>query len=212
MSTTTVKPRSKMNSDEKIAADLSWPVKAVGARLKFLGLFVPCSRCHGSGHYSFNQIDGTRCYGCNGRGEVMPKWSKSLIESAKARVADGALEPYFARVARIREAKAALVPALVAARESYMRTASAYEKAFKAGTLHTEEAGGIYEAQTRANNLYWYDKRTANEGVSWISMRSGCLFPAVREIEDMAKRGDLDAELALAMVNERIERLNAITW
>ena len=25
-----------------------------------------CSRCGGSGQYSFNQIDGSRCYGCNG--------------------------------------------------------------------------------------------------------------------------------------------------
>jgi len=32
-----------------------------------------CSRCGGSGHYSFNQIDGTRCYGCNGRGRRFTK-------------------------------------------------------------------------------------------------------------------------------------------
>lgn len=25
-----------------------------------------CSRCGGSGQYSYNQIDGSRCYGCNG--------------------------------------------------------------------------------------------------------------------------------------------------
>ena len=28
----------------------------------------PCPRCGGSGHYSYNQIDGTRCFGCNGTG------------------------------------------------------------------------------------------------------------------------------------------------
>ena len=27
-----------------------------------------CSRCGGSGHYSYNQLDGTRCYGCGGSG------------------------------------------------------------------------------------------------------------------------------------------------
>ncbi len=27
-----------------------------------------CPRCGGSGHYSYNQMDGTRCYGCNGTG------------------------------------------------------------------------------------------------------------------------------------------------
>ena len=30
-----------------------------------------CSRCGGSGNYSFNLIDGTKCYGCNGAGFVM---------------------------------------------------------------------------------------------------------------------------------------------
>lgn len=28
-----------------------------------------CARCWGTGHYSFNQLDGTRCYGCNGTGQ-----------------------------------------------------------------------------------------------------------------------------------------------
>lgn len=32
-----------------------------------------CGRCGGSGSYSYNQIDGSRCYGCNGRGERMTK-------------------------------------------------------------------------------------------------------------------------------------------
>lgn len=27
-----------------------------------------CGRCGGTGHYSYNQIDGTRCYGCGGKG------------------------------------------------------------------------------------------------------------------------------------------------
>lgn len=27
-----------------------------------------CPRCGGSGHYSYNQMDGTRCYGCQGSG------------------------------------------------------------------------------------------------------------------------------------------------
>lgn len=27
-----------------------------------------CSRCGGSGEYSYNQIDGTKCFGCGGNG------------------------------------------------------------------------------------------------------------------------------------------------
>lgn len=29
-----------------------------------------CPRCGGSGHYSYNPLDGTRCYGCGGSGTV----------------------------------------------------------------------------------------------------------------------------------------------
>jgi hypothetical protein len=32
-----------------------------------------CGRCGGSGKYSFNMMDGTRCYGCNGAGYVLTK-------------------------------------------------------------------------------------------------------------------------------------------
>ena len=35
-----------------------------------------CTRCGGSGHYSYNQMDGTRCYGCNGTGKqtIKVRW------------------------------------------------------------------------------------------------------------------------------------------
>jgi hypothetical protein len=32
-----------------------------------------CGRCGGSGRYSFNQIDGDRCFGCGGSGKVFSK-------------------------------------------------------------------------------------------------------------------------------------------
>ena len=32
-----------------------------------------CGRCGGSGKYSYNQIDGDRCYGCGGTGIVLSK-------------------------------------------------------------------------------------------------------------------------------------------
>lgn len=31
----------------------------------------PCVRCDGSGQYSWNSTDGSRCYGCSGRGRVL---------------------------------------------------------------------------------------------------------------------------------------------
>jgi len=36
-----------------------------------------CSRCGGSGQYSFNQIDGSRCYGCGGEKRQYTKRGKA---------------------------------------------------------------------------------------------------------------------------------------
>ena len=33
----------------------------------------PCTRCHGSGKYSYNQRHGTVCYGCGGKGDQLTK-------------------------------------------------------------------------------------------------------------------------------------------
>lgn len=37
-----------------------------------------CTRCGGSGHYSYNQIDGTRCFGCAGSGKMLPTTADAL--------------------------------------------------------------------------------------------------------------------------------------
>lgn len=46
-----------------------------------------CSRCSGSGQYSYNQIDGSRCYGCGGSGKKHTKRGKAAklfyVESLK---------------------------------------------------------------------------------------------------------------------------------
>lgn len=48
-----------------------------------------CPRCGGSGHYSYNQMDGTKCYGCYGRGintverRVYTEKEKAALERAK---------------------------------------------------------------------------------------------------------------------------------
>lgn len=42
-----------------------------------------CSRCNGSGHYSFNLQDGSMCWGCQGTGIERPKITKKLIINIK---------------------------------------------------------------------------------------------------------------------------------
>lgn len=39
-----------------------------------------CSRCNGDGHYSWNRVDGSTCYGCHGTGITRPRITKKLIK------------------------------------------------------------------------------------------------------------------------------------
>ena len=39
----------------------------------YIKIKMPCPRCGGTGHYSYNQMDGTRCYGCMGNKFVTKK-------------------------------------------------------------------------------------------------------------------------------------------
>lgn len=78
--------------------------KQVKARLYGMGVRDACGRCGGSGHYSFNMIDGTKCWGCNGQQYVaVPLHTGKTWERAQAAVQAGQLDTYLAA----REAKAA---------------------------------------------------------------------------------------------------------
>lgn len=39
----------------------------------YIKIKMPCPRCGATGHYSYNQMDGTRCYGCMGNKFVTKK-------------------------------------------------------------------------------------------------------------------------------------------
>lgn len=49
-----------------------------------------CPRCGGSGHYSYNQIDGTRCYGCGGSGikTMTVRWYTDAERARQDRAAE----------------------------------------------------------------------------------------------------------------------------
>jgi hypothetical protein len=67
-------------------------VSVAKARIMKAGFTTVCGRCGGTGHYSYNQIDGTRCYGCGGRKVAMVKLTKEVkkkIESHFAGVGVG---------------------------------------------------------------------------------------------------------------------------
>lgn len=81
--------------------------KTATARLVALGYTDVCGRCGGSGQYSYNQIDGSRCFGCGGAGKVLAKITATTVEAALARIANGELAGYFAENIARREIKAA---------------------------------------------------------------------------------------------------------
>lgn len=88
--------------------------KGQGIRMK-----VNCGRCGGTGHYSFNLMDGTRCYGCDGgkfKMEIVPVYTAEKL--AKLEEADGKRR---AAKKRLNDAKAAEARAKAdAALEAFM--------------------------------------------------------------------------------------------
>jgi hypothetical protein len=78
----------------------------IGVRLVALGFGVTCNRCGGTGHYSFNSIDGSVCYGCRGAKQKAPKLTAALRNRVQVAVGEGALNTYAARIveeARLRQ-------------------------------------------------------------------------------------------------------------
>lgn len=66
------------------------------AKARVLGLKIGdvCGRCGGSGQYSHNQMDGSRCYGCDGKGQIFPRNLAALKTRAKEAALDGRLAVY----------------------------------------------------------------------------------------------------------------------
>lgn len=55
----------------------------------------PCSRCGGSGRYSYNQIDGDRCYGCGGAGVQLSKKGAAARKAYDEAIDAVSLRPAF---------------------------------------------------------------------------------------------------------------------
>jgi hypothetical protein len=94
-----IKNEKTMNRHD-LATLLRTTEKNLNARIVGLKIGPVCSRCGGSGRYSFNQVDGDLCYGCKGAGNCVP--SESALDDtwarAKAVAADGTLDTYIARI------------------------------------------------------------------------------------------------------------------
>ena len=197
-SATNTKPAAFTESDA--AALMGCPVKALRSRLVALGYTKVCGRCLGSGRYSFNQMDGDRCFGCSGVGRSMLPVTRARIVEAIARIEAGELADYFARAEAYRAARAQIKPLVAEAAALYAPIAADYETAYRAGTLHTTDSP-VWYAQTMANALFY--------GVSSLGVHGKSR--GVREIEsDISHGRDRRLVASVAEMAERVESLRTL--
>jgi len=90
---------------EDFTAVVGGKPQATATRLAALGHYVVCSRCGGCGRHSFNLMDGDRCFKCRGSGKTIPRLTAKLLDTVRAQMANGELEPYLAKVRKAQEAK-----------------------------------------------------------------------------------------------------------
>lgn len=91
----------------EVAAVLNTTEKNVKTRAVKMRLTPVCSRCGGCGHYSYNQMTGTTCFGCNGYGvaTLTEKNAAFTLANAREAVAAGKLETYLAGLKAQQESK-----------------------------------------------------------------------------------------------------------
>lgn len=72
---------------------------AVMNRLRYLNLLDVCSRCSGTGSYSYNSINGTVCFQCKGFKFTFPKTiNQEYVNTASELTNRGRLIPYLEEV------------------------------------------------------------------------------------------------------------------
>lgn len=122
---------------------------------KWVNIKKLCDRCSGSGHYSYNQLDGTMCYGCRGKGYNIQsvRW---YTESQRAAM-DKAAEKRAEKRAAIQAEKAAA------------RINSRHAFGF-------DEAGyiTIYKGDSNVLKTWLYDHR--NEETGYLAARFNMIF------------------------------------
>lgn len=126
--------------------------KFIATRLKWAGLLPTCCRCGGSGHYSYNAMTGTTCFGCHGAGVVMPKVTDKFVATVRKAFTAEVRVAYEAEMTSRSEAKARVKAIGKAIRQTpleleYQRQ---NELAKAAGCKHWSDAGDWVEANAPA--------------------------------------------------------------
>lgn len=211
MTTTTKTTGRKMTKKQRALTDAAIALfntteEKIPAVLWALGIRQTCGRCGGSGEYSYNQIHGSRCYGCNGRREVAAKLTEETFALAGTKVEAGELEAYRARARALKQAKREIGPLVERAREALKTIGDAYTvlsktEAFRASWTGSTFDAPVYRAQTM-NGAIFYGTHGTNAG--WYRQ-------SISGIESDIRSGRrTDYLVAKAEIEERLAWLEAL--
>jgi len=162
----------------------------LNARIMGMKLSPTCGRCGGSGQYSFNQIDGSVCYGCRGSGHKTPtkRDMKGILERAIEAVEAGELEAYFKRLDD----------------RAFVKRAS--KEIFDAwGNTQVAEAN-------RLSSHMWKDEDV--EGLAEIRAANKIMYDAQAKFADVQykRESDVSGEEKARIAREAIETIKAADY
>lgn len=197
--TTTTRTAAKNLTAADFAAALDWRERNLPARLTALGHTEECSRCGGSGHYSYNQMTGTVCFRCNGARRTLKPLTAKLLETVKAEVAAGKLDAYLARCQAAAAARAELAPMLARA-EAACKFQNDRYTAWSRSHGRDDEREFMFASQEMANCLF-FGARSAR-----LDRASGLNGYSIKDLIDGAGR-KVDVFQARAEVLWRVEMM-----
>lgn len=196
---------------EEFEVAVSFPKGTAAARLKALGKMLECSRCLGSGRYSFTPMYGDRCFKCAGAGVQFPVFTRKLINEVKTLVEAGALSDYLAQVRRVQAAHKAIKSASREARAILKPIADLYEVAYRIHSSDSFKAvpsprkipEWLFAAQTLSNSLVygWYAKTIPCMSLDGLSMRCSSKL-SDEDVLSCARQAEWILEQARMLVSE----------
>ena len=110
-----------------------------------------CSRCGGTGKFSFNLRDGSRCFGCAGKGEQSAPLTLATLAMAQGKVRAGELDAIRVRNRARMAAKKEIAPLVARAELAYQVIADQYTAASKANAIGRP----LFLAQSVNNDIRW---------------------------------------------------------
>ena len=192
-------------TESEFAAALDWRPRNVAARLVALGHTQECSRCQGTGHFSYNRTTGTTCFKCNGAKRTLKPLTARLLETVKSEVAAGKLNDYLARCQAAAAARAELAPLFARAEAAIKFQCDRYEQWYRNSAVDDLGPEGMMATQTLCMALFFGGARHMD-----VTYREvGLSGRGLREIIEKAGR-EIDAFQARDEVLWRVEMLEML--